>query len=65
MTNVQESAPMIESLEPRDFFSVSPMSATSLSSPVQTKPTTSALYVDPKTVQKPNVVIAIIAVLVG
>ena len=63
MTSVQESAPMIESLEPRAFCSVTPMS-TGAYSPVQTKPTTTALYIDPKTVQ-PNVVIAIIAILIG
>jgi hypothetical protein len=64
MTRLHEPTPMIESLESRAFCSATPLS-TSLSSPIQTKPTTSALYVDPNTVQKTNVVIAIIAILIG
>ena len=65
MPRTHEPAPMIESLEPRAFCSATPLSATGLSAPLQTKPTISALYVDPKTVQSPNVVIAIIAILIG
>ena len=64
MTSIQNSAPMIESLEPRAFCSATPMTTT-LSSPLQTKSTPTALYVDPNTVPKTNVVIAIIAILIG